>query len=99
MTAPSQPPIKQESQPHAEQSRGYIDEVAYIAPMAAFLALIWVGTTWKSLYPTSYVARVVIVAILLAVFWRYYTKISWRFWWLGVIVGVIGIVQWVGMQL
>jgi CAAX prenyl protease-like protein len=41
----------------------------------------------------------VIVAVLLAVLWRHYTKIRWNGWWLGVILGVVSIFQWVGMQL
>jgi CAAX prenyl protease-like protein len=75
------------------------DDVAYILPMAVFLAFTWVGGNWRSLYPLTYVVKVIVVAAALAVLWRHYTKISWRYWWLGVIVGVIGIVQWVGMQL
>jgi uncharacterized protein len=75
------------------------DDVAYVLPMAIFLAFTWVGTTWPALYPLSYVVKVVLVAIALAVLWRHYTKISWRYWWLGLIVGVIGIFQWVPMQL
>src|SRR5439155_27116499 len=31
--------------------------------------------------------------------WNHYTKIRWNHWWLGAIVGVVVIVQWVGMQL
>lgn len=75
------------------------DDAAYVLPMAIFMAFTWVGGTWPRLYPISYVAKVILVAVALTLFWRYYTKISWRYWWLGVIVGVIGIVQWVGMQL
>lgn len=107
MTAPAQPPppaarpqpVPPAPPPPADGSRGYRDEVAYVAPMSVFLGLIWVGTTWKSLYPAAYVARAVIVAALLVIFWRRYTRISWRYAGLGAIVGVIGIVQWVGMQL
>jgi CAAX prenyl protease-like protein len=91
MTTPPQ------TQPQTD--RGWLrDEIAYWAPMVTFLALIQVGTSWKSLYAEAYVARAVLVAILLAVFWKRYTSIRWNFWWLGIIVGVIGIVQWVGMQ-
>ena len=75
------------------------DEIAYIAPMAVFLGLVQVGVTWKSLYAPAYVARTIIVAILLAICWKHYTKIRWTHLWLGVVVGVIGIFQWVGMQL
>ncbi len=66
--------------------------------MGTFLVLTQVGVTWPGLYPISYVAKTIIVAILLFVLRGSYTKISWKFWWLGAIVGVVGVVQWVGMQ-
>jgi len=74
------------------------DDVAYVLPMLVFLAFTSAGASWKSLYPLTYVSKTVLTALLLALCWRYYTKISWRYWWLGVIVGVIGIFQWIGMQ-
>ena len=88
-----------------QRKRLVSDDPAYILPMAVFLAFVWIGTkgtetdvgnTW---YPWAYVARTVIVAALLILFWPAYTKIRWNHWWLGVIVGVVGIFQWVGMQL
>src|SRR5687768_2760306 len=86
-----------ESKPAVD--RGWLrDEIAYVAPMAVFLLLIWVGQQADWLYAPAYVARGVIVAVLLSIFWKRYTPISWRYWDLGIIVGVIGIVQWVGMQ-
>src|SRR5687767_2668407 len=99
MTAPTtQTPTESQATPPARQ--GWLrDDIAYILPMGAFLAFTWVGGNWKSLYPISYVAKVLVTAILLVMCWRHYTKISWRYWWLGVIVGVIGIFQWVPMQL
>ena len=81
------------------------DDLAYVLPMAAFLVLIWVstlgtetpaGNTW---YPWAYATRTLIVGAMLILFWPRYTKIRWNHWWLGLIVGVIGIFQWVGMQL
>ena len=81
------------------------DDLAYVLPMAVFLAFIWVGTkgtetghgnTW---YPWAYVARTVVVGAMLIAFRHAYTRIRWDYWWLGVIVGVVGIFQWVGMQL
>ena len=62
------------------------DDVAYILPMAIFMAFTWVGGTWKSIYPITYVIKVIVVAVALAVLWRHYTKISWRYWWLGVCI-------------
>lgn len=67
--------------------------------MLVFLAILQVGNTWPSLYASAYVARTVVVAALLIYCWPYYTRISWRYWWLGAILGVVGIVQWIGMQL
>jgi len=75
------------------------DEWAYILPMLVFLGFVFLGGQFPSIYPLAYVARAVIVAVLLIVFWKQYTPIRWNYWWLGVIVGVIGIFQWMGMQL
>jgi len=99
MTAPPpQTPIEHEPQPPEKQ--GWLrDDIAYILPMAAFMLFTVAGAKWERFYPHTYVAKVIITAVLLVVGWRFYTKISWRYWWLGVIVGVIGIFQWVPMQL
>jgi uncharacterized protein len=78
---------------------GIPDDVAYYLPMVLFLALTWVGGTWQPLYPASYLTKTIVVAAVLAVLWHRYTPIRWNGLWLGVIVGCIGIVQWVGMQL
>src|SRR5688500_18741024 len=96
-------PLNYESPP---RRRPWVsDDAAYVLPMFAFLALIWVGTkgeetghgnTW---YPAAYAARVVVVGLMLILFRHAYTKIRWNHWWLGLIVGVVGIFQWVGMQL
>lgn len=75
------------------------DEVAYWLPMATFLSLIGVGSISKSLYPWTYLARTVLAAALLITLRRHYTKIRWNYWWLGLVVGVVGIAQWIGMQL
>src|SRR4051794_9606681 len=67
--------------------------------MAIFLAITEVGNRWPALYPISYLVKTVVVGVMLVVLRKSYTPIRWKFWWLGVIVGVVGIVQWVGMQL
>jgi uncharacterized protein len=53
---------------------------------------------WSNLFPISYVLKTCLAAAALWFFWNRYTPISWAHWQLGVIVGVIGIVQWVGME-
>ena len=51
--------------------RGWVrDDVAYILPMATFLAFTWVGGTWKNLYVASYAAKAIVVAVLLIVLRR-----------------------------
>ncbi|HEY7116411.1 MAG TPA: CAAX prenyl protease-related protein [Tepidisphaeraceae bacterium] len=80
------------------------DDLAYVLPMFTFLGFVGLsgmghetahGNNW---YPWTYVARVVVVGGMLVLFRRTYTRIRWDYWWLGLIVGVIGIFQWVGMQ-
>lgn len=74
------------------------DDIAYMLPMAAFLAFTWAGGHWPDFYVASYVIKTVVAAILLALFWRHYTKISWDYWWLGALIGIAGLFQWVCME-
>lgn len=74
------------------------DDLAYMLPMGAFLALTAVGGHWPSLFAAGYVAKTVIAAVLLVVLWGHYTKIRWDYWWLGAILGVAGVFQWVYME-
>ena len=98
MSAPTETPTEADAKPPSSPA-WLRDDLAYILPMAAFMVFLLIGAQFERFYPHTYVARVIVTAILLIVCWRHYTKISWRYWWLGVIVGVIGIVQWVPMQL
>ena len=75
------------------------DDLAYILPMMVFLLLVGAGGHWPNLYPHFYVARALIVPILLIICWKSYTKIRWNGWLLGAFLGVITTVQWIGMQL
>jgi len=71
---------------------------AYLSPMLVFLALTGVGTTWPSLYAVSYVVKTILAGALLIAMRRHYARIRWDYCWLGAILGVVGIVQWVGME-
>jgi CAAX prenyl protease-like protein len=75
------------------------DDVAYFLPMLTFLAFTQVGVWYRDHFAATYIAKTIVVAALLAIFWPNYTRVRWNHWWLGVIVGVIGIFQWVPMQL
>ena len=66
--------------------------------MAAFLLLTWMGGHWPALFPASYIAKTLAAAALLFYFRHQYTRIRWNYWWLGVVVGIVGVVQWVGME-
>ena len=74
------------------------DEAAYILPMAVFLGFTFAGGNWPRFFPWSYIIKTVVTGVLLVVFRRQYTRISWNFALVGAIVGVVGVVQWVGME-
>lgn len=74
------------------------DDVAYVLPIALFIAFTWAGGNWPSFYPLSYIAKTLIVPVFLWLFWPNYTRIRWTHWRLGVIFGVLGVIQWVGME-
>ena len=71
---------------------------AYVLPMGVFLGFTFVAGTYKSFYPLSYTLKTLIVAGLLLWCWRYYTKVRWTHLGLGFVVGVVGLIQWVGME-
>jgi len=79
--------------------------IIWLGAQGVPMLLAWTGIGSKNqsamaaaAYPWAYLARVVIVGAMLIVLRRAYTKIRWNHWWLGLIVGVAGIFQWVGMQ-
>src|SRR5205823_4643084 len=47
----------------------------------------------------AYVARTLIVGVMLWTLRRHFTKIRWNGWGLGIAVGVLRIVQWITCQL
>lgn len=73
-------------------------EFAYLLPMGVFLAFTYLGGTWKDFYPLTYVLKTLIVAGLLIALWRFYTRVRWTHLGLGFVVGVVGLVQWIGME-
>ena len=74
------------------------DEAAYVLPMAVFLLLTQVGIWWPGTYPLVYAVKTAATAGLLYLLWPHYTRISWKHWRLGVVMGVVGVVQWVAME-
>ena len=70
----------------------------YVLPFAVFMGFVFLGGHFPDLFPYMYAARAVIVGLLLCYLWKFFTRISWSHWQLGVLVGVVGIVQWVGME-
>lgn len=84
--------------PTRPRNRPLGDDWAYMLPMFTFLGFVWLAGEFSGWYVATYVARVLVVGALLIYFWPQYTRIRWNGWWLGIIVGVIGIFQWVGMQ-
>lgn len=73
------------------------DDIAYVAPFAVFMVFTWVGSH-EGWYPLSYIAKTLVVATMIWYFWPCYTRINWKHWKLGAVIGVLGLVQWVGME-
>lgn len=74
------------------------DDAAYVLPMAVFLLFTFAAGRWPSFFVSSYIIKTLLTGVLLILLRRNYTKINWNYAWLGVIVGIVGIVQWVGME-
>ncbi|HEX4125882.1 MAG TPA: CAAX prenyl protease-related protein [Tepidisphaeraceae bacterium] len=78
------------------------DELAYILPMLVFLLFTGLPgilpASWTAAYPIIYAVKTFVVAALLIALSKHYTPIAWNFWWLGILLGMVGIYQWVGMQ-
>lgn len=91
--------MKTETPPRRARRFRIGDDTAYFLPMAVFLAILSIGSYWKSAYPAMYALRTVVVAALLWGLRGHYTRIRWNHWWLGILVGVLGIFQWIAMQL
>jgi CAAX prenyl protease-like protein len=85
--------------PNRRRKTRLSDDTAYLLPMATFLGILAVGSHWKSLYSSMYTLRTVVVAALLWALRGHFTRIRWNGWWLGILVGILGIFQWVYMQL
>lgn len=103
--APGDVPTTIEHEPKPAPAPPVRDDWAYILPMAVFLLFTWLGSNAAVkanvpyAYPISYVIKTFAVAAMLWAYWRAYTRVRWGHWVLGVAVGVVGVVQWVGMQL
>jgi CAAX prenyl protease-like protein len=85
------------SPPPTRRSR-FGDDWSYLLPMLAFMAFTEVGVRWPGLFPIAYAVKTVLTAILLWLCWPAFTKIKWTAWNLGIVVGVVGVVQWVAME-
>jgi len=85
-------------QPPADHAKPRRLQIAYLAPFAVFMLFTFAGGQWPQFYPLSYVLKTFVVAVLLICFWRYYSTIRWTHLWLGALVGIVGVVQWIGIE-
>ena len=95
------PPMQADEKSPAIQSSRRLrvsDEIAYIVPMAVFLVITFLISDWTQLLPAGYAIKTILAASLMFYFRHHYTKIRWTHLGLGFLVGVIGVVQWVGME-
>jgi len=96
----------------ATDERGLIAErpqIPYVLPIFIFMTFMapgafgnLAGLDWHELWlrylPGIYTAKTIAAALLLYVYWRYYTRIQWSHLTLGVVVGLFGLVQWVATE-
>jgi uncharacterized protein len=87
-------------QPSSARRSPFGDDWSYLMPMATFVGLTTFVTWWPALFPQTYtyIIKTILTAVLLAVCWPAFTKISWSGWKLGIVVGIAGIFQWVAME-
>jgi CAAX prenyl protease-like protein len=81
-----------------QKERRFRADWAYVLPMGLFLVFTAISGEWPAAYPVVYVLKTVVVALVMIFLWRNYTPIRWSNGWLGVAVGIVGVVQWVGME-
>jgi len=74
------------------------DEAAYWLPMVVFLLITAAGVQWPSIFPASYILKTILVGALLLAFWSRYTPIRWNYAAIGVLLGIVGAAQWIGME-
>jgi len=98
MTVQESLPPTPDNQKRPRRRPRIADDYAYMLPMAAFLALTFAGGHWPTFFALSYIIKTLLAGILLILLRRQYTKIRWNYAWLGVILGVVGVVQWIGME-
>lgn len=102
MTAPSPsssapPPAPATPPPDSPAKSSTRDDIAYVGPFALFMLFTWIGSH-KGWYPLSYILKTILCAIVIAFFWKTYTKISWKYSGLGIVIGALGLVQWIGTE-
>ncbi|MGD0770151.1 MAG: CAAX prenyl protease-related protein [Tepidisphaeraceae bacterium] len=93
--------VEESSSPQSGKTgldRWISDDVAYVLPMLVFLLFTFAAGHWPAFFPWSYILKTVAAGWLLILFRKHYTKIKWNYAWLGAVVGVLGLVQWVGME-
>ncbi len=100
---PYQPPPADALQRRLDRSLG--DGWWLFVPMAVFLILLGVvpeittrlGMSDFAGYVTAYVARTLIVGVILIWLWRrLMAEVQWTHWGQGIVFGIIGTVQWIG---
>jgi CAAX prenyl protease-like protein len=79
------------------RSSPFHDDWSYLLPMITFVGLTVVRGWWPTLFPTAYIyiLKTIATAVLLVICWPAFSRISWKGWKLGIIVGFIGVFQWV----
>ena len=84
-------------------------QMPYVIPFFAFVAVMLpsaFGTVaginftnrWFNYLPAVYTAKTLLAALLLWLFWKFYTPIRWRNLGLGAFVGLVGTLLWIATE-
>ncbi|MEI8195601.1 MAG: CAAX prenyl protease-related protein [Phycisphaerae bacterium] len=104
---PSPPPVQRSTWNQWLTER---PQLPYLLPFLVFVIIGFVpskfghagGIDWQKLWftylPVVYASKTAVGAILLILWWKYYTPIRWRNLGLGALVGLVGVPLWIGLE-
>jgi CAAX prenyl protease-like protein len=79
-------------------SKRRLKDWPYLVPMGAFMLFVQIGVSFKEYFALAYAARTFICGGLVIWLWKRFEKVRWTHLGLGTLIGIVGTVQWIGME-
>ena len=73
-------------------------QLPYILPLVVFGAFLALENYWPDAKGWLYPGKTLATGICLWLLRREFKGLAWRWSWLGIVIGVVVVVQWVGME-